>query len=258
MTQSRFRAPAFLLISAFLFLSCGNSKRIVYFQDIDNAQFAAHRPYEAIIRPNDNLHITVTCPTKPESVKMFNALSENLNVSYSMQMLAISGYIVDKDGNINFPGLGKVHLEGLTKNTASDSLEKQISKYVVDPITVNVRFLNYRITVLGEVNRPGTYTIENEKITLLEALGLAGDLTIYGKRNNVLVYREVEGKPAFHRVDLTSSKLFESNYFFLQQNDLVYVQPNRARTGTSTYNQNISVGMSLLSVLVSVISILVR
>jgi polysaccharide export outer membrane protein len=175
-----------------------------------------------------------------------------------MQTLAIKGYIVDNEGNINFPNLGKVHLGGLTKNDAIDSLQKQISTFVSDAVTVNIRFLNYRITVLGEVNRPGTYTVENEKITLLEALGLAGDLTIYGKRNNVLIYREEGGKLLFHRVDLTSSKVFESDYFFLQQNDLIYVQPNKARTGSSIYNQNLSVGMSLLSILVSVISILTR
>jgi polysaccharide export outer membrane protein len=167
------------------------------------------------------------------------------------------GYLVDDEGNINFPGLGKVHLAGLTKNAAIDTLQKQITKYVVNT-TVNIRFLNYRITVLGEVNRPGTYTVENERITILEALGLAGDLTIYGKRNNVLVYRKVEGEARFHRVDLTSSKLFESDYFYLQQNDMIYVQPNKARMGSSVYNQNLSVGMSLLSILVSVISILAR
>jgi polysaccharide export outer membrane protein len=258
MMKPCFRVPAFFFISVFLFLSCGNSKNIVYFQDIDRADLASRdTPYEAIIRPNDNLYITVTSPSKPEAVSMFNMPVDNLS-SVNMQTLAIKGYIVDNEGNINFPGLGKVHLEGLTKNAAIDSLQRQVSRYVVAPVTVNVRFLNYRITVLGEVNRPGTYTIENEKITLLEALGLAGDLTIYGKRNNVLVSREVDGKLHFHRVDLTSSRVFEPEYFFLQQNDLVYVQPNRARTGSSIYNQNLSVGMSLLSILVSVISILAR
>jgi polysaccharide export outer membrane protein len=175
-----------------------------------------------------------------------------------MQTLAIKGYLVDNEGNINFPSLGKVHLGGLTKNAAIDSLQKWITAGgVVDP-TVNIRFLNYRITVLGEVNRPGTYTVDNEKVTILEALGLAGDLTIYGKRNNVLIYREAEGQTRFQRLDLTSPRLFESNYFYLQQNDLVYVQPNKARASNSIYNQNISIGMSLLSILVSVISILVR
>ncbi|MDR2131703.1 MAG: polysaccharide biosynthesis/export family protein [Odoribacteraceae bacterium] len=257
MTASRFHVPGFLLIATFLFAACGNSKQIVYFQDIDNARPALHdTPYEAVIRPNDNLHITVTSPVQPQAIDMFNTLNNTANAN--MQALAIQGYIVDNEGNINFPGLGKVHLGGLTKNAAIDSLQKQISKYVTDPVTVNIRFLNYRITVLGEVNRAGTYIVENEKITLLEALGLAGDLTIYGKRNNVLIYREVDGKLHFHRVDLTSSKLFESDYFFLQQNDLIYVQPNKAKTGSSIYNQNISVGMSLLSILVSVISLLAR
>jgi polysaccharide export outer membrane protein len=237
-------------------MSCGNSKKIVYLQDVDNAHLIfSEISHETIIRPNDNLFITVTSPTNPEAVLMFNALKDNTNAN--MQTLAIQGYLVDNEGNINFPGVGKVHLAGLTKNAAIDTLQERISQYVVNT-TANIRFLNYRVTVLGEVNRPGTYTVESEKITILEALGLAGDLTIYGKRNNVLVYREVEGEPHFHRVDLTSSKFFESDYFHLQQNDLIYVQPNKARTGSSVYNQTLSVGMSLLSILVSVIAILAR
>jgi polysaccharide export outer membrane protein len=188
---------------------------------------------------------------------MFNSLKDN-TVNVNMQTLSIMGYLVDDEGNINFPSLGKIHLAGLTKNAAVDTLQARISKFVLSTTTVNIRFLNYRITVLGEVNRPGTYTVENERVTILEALGLAGDLTIYGKRNNVLVYRETGGEPRFHRIDLTSSKLFESDYFYLQQNDMIYVQPNKARTGSSVYNQNLSLGMSLLSILVSVISILIR
>lgn len=241
----------------FLLASCGSSKKIVYLQDIDNAQLTLPGvSREAIIRPNDNLYITVSYPTKPEAVLMFNMPKDNA-VNVNMQALSIMGYLVDTEGHINFPGLGKVHLAGLTKNAAIDTLQKRISQYVVNT-TINIRFLNYKITVLGEVNRPGTYAVDNEKITILEALGQAGDLTIYGKRKNVLVYRETGGEPRFHRVDLTSSKLFESECFYLQQNDLIYVQPNKARMGNSVYNQNLSVGMSLLSILVSVISIITR
>jgi polysaccharide export outer membrane protein len=256
--KSVLRISTLLFFCTFLLASCGSSKKIVYLQDIDNAQLTlSEASREAIIRPNDNLYITVTAPTKPEALLMFNALKDNM-VSANIQTLSIMGYLVDDEGNINFPSVGKIHLAGLTKNAAVDTLQARISKYVLDATTVNIRFLNYRITVLGEVNRPGTYTVENERITILEALGLAGDLTIYGKRNNVLVYREAEGEARFHRIDLTSSKLFESDYFYLQQNDMIYVQPNKARTGSSLYNQNLSLGMSLLSILVSVISILTR
>jgi polysaccharide export outer membrane protein len=243
------------LFLAMLFASCGNSKKIVYLQDIDHAiPVLPDVSSEVIIRPNDNLYITVSSPINPDAVLMFNPDNDH-TYSSSMQTLAVRGYLVDEEGNINFPGLGKVHLGGLTKNAAIDMLQQRINQYVVTSTTVNIRFLNYKITVLGEVNKPGMYTIENEKVTIFEALALAGDLTIYGKRKNVLIFRNVENNLQSHRFDLTSSKLFESEYFYLQQNDVVYVQPNKARAGSSMYNQNLSLGMSLLSILVSLISI---
>ena len=115
--------------------------------------------------------------------------------------------------------------------------------------------MNYKVTVLGEVNRPGTYTISDEKISLLEALGLAGDMTIYGKRDNILVFRNINGENHFERIDMTSAQIFNSPFFYLQQNDIVYVQPNRAKAGTANYNQYLPMGLSVLSLIATIVSI---
>ncbi len=246
-----------IALSAFTVASCTSTKKIAYFQGVDDKTIADQaRYYQVRIMPNDNLHITVSS-INPEAVKIFNSLNTEISTNINSESLNIMGYIVDNDGNINFPVLGTIHLGGLTKAEAIDLLKDKISEYVIDP-TVNIRFINYKVTVLGEVARPGTYTIKDERITLPEALGLAGDMTIYGKRDNVLVYREVDGKQTFQRIDMTSPDVFTSEYFYLHQNDVVYVQPNRAKSGSSAYNQNLSLGVSMVSLLVTLITVLTR
>ena len=235
--------------------SCASTKKIAYFQGVENMNIEEQiEQYQLRIMPGDNLHITVSS-INPDAVKIFNSI--NTQVSINSESLNVLGYMVDNDGDINFPVLGKVHLGGLTKSEAVDLLKNRISEYVVDP-TVNIRFLNYKVTVLGEVARPGTYTVQDERITLPEALGLAGDMTIYGKRDNVLVYRDINGQKTFQRIDMTSPDIFTSEYFYLQQNDVVYVQPNKARAGSSSYNQNLSLGVSFVSLLVTIITLMVR
>ena len=246
-----------IALSAFTVASCTSTKKIAYFQGVDDKTIADQaRYYQVRIMPNDNLHITVSS-INPEAVKIFNSLNTEISTNINSESLNIMGYIVDNDGNINFPVLGTIHLGGLTKAEAIDLLKDKISEYVIDP-TVNIRFINYKVIVLGEVARPGTYTIKDERITLPEALGLAGDMTIYGKRDNVLVYREVDGKQTFQRIDMTSPDVFTSEYFYLHQNDVVYVQPNRAKSGSSAYNQNLSLGVSMVSLLVTLITVLTR
>lgn len=253
----KIRTLLLIALSAFTVASCTSTKKIAYFQGVDDKTIADQaRYYQVRIMPNDNLHITVSS-INPEAVKIFNSLNTEISTNINSESLNIMGYIVDNDGNINFPVLGTIHLGGLTKAEAIDLLKDKISEYVIDP-TVNIRFINYKVTVLGEVARPGTYTIKDERITLPEALGLAGDMTIYGKRDNVLVYREVDGKQTFQRIDMTSPDVFTSEYFYLHQNDVVYVQPNRAKSGSSAYNQNLSLGVSMVSLLVTLITVLTR
>lgn len=253
----KIRTLLFMALSAMTAVSCTSTKKIAYFQGADEKTIQEQaRYYQVRIMPNDNLHITVSS-INPEAVRIFNSINTEVTTNLNSESLNIMGYIVDNDGNINFPVLGTVHLGGLTKAEAIDTLKNRISEYVIDP-TVNIRFLNYKVTVLGEVARPGTFTVKDERITIPEALGLAGDMTIYGKRDNVLVYRDVDGKQTFHRIDMTSPDVFASEYFHLRQNDVVYVQPNKAKSGSSAYNQNLSLGISAVSLLVTIITLLTR
>ena len=163
------------------------------------------------------------------------------------------GYLIDADGNIDFPIIGKLKVSGLTRTAAVDLIKENLKPYLVNP-TVLIRILNYKVTVLGEVKNPGTFTIPNERVTLLEAIGIAGDLQITGRRKNVLVIRENDGKKTEYKVDLTSKDLFNSPVYYLTQNDVVYVEPNRARINSSVINPaNAGIVISAVSLIISVI-----
>ncbi|MCD8072859.1 MAG: polysaccharide biosynthesis/export family protein, partial [Alistipes sp.] len=211
-----------LFLTLLIISSCGSTKKTVYFQGIDQVDIAkVITEYEVRIMPNDNLHITVSA-INPEAAEMFNNMNMSRGGNINYETLNVMGYLVDSEGFINFPVLGKIHLGGLTKTQAINYLTEKISEYIEDPV-VNVRFINYKVTILGEVKNPGTYTIKDEKVTLLEAIGMAGDLTIFGKRDNVLITRETDGIKTAHRLDLTSPDILSSDYYYLQQNDVVYV-----------------------------------
>lgn len=245
----------FYLIICLISSSCVSNKKIVYFQGAENT-IDETKVTEAKIQPNDNLLILVSSP-KVEVSDIFNSIQINERGNSTQESLALQGYIVDKDGYINFPILGRVKLGGLTKNEAINLLQEKISEYVVES-TVNIRFLNFRVTVLGEVNKPGVYTVTNETISLPEALGLAGDMTIHGRRNNVLVCREVNGKKEFYRMDMTSPDLFRSPNYYLQQNDIVYIQPNKAKSSGAGYNQNLPIWVSVFSTIITIIALVTK
>jgi polysaccharide export outer membrane protein len=234
--------------------SCGSKKDILYFQDIESFPLNTtdRAKYQLRILPNDNLLITVSA-LNPVAAEPFNSI--NLTGSYTTG-LEWKGYLVDERGEINFPVIGKVTVGGLTKAEAEKLLGDKITHYIADPV-VNIRFMNYKISILGEVNRPGTYTINDEKVSLPEAISLAGDLTIYGQRQNVRIYRMENGEKRYYTVDLTSPSVFYSPYYYLQQNDLVYVEPNKARAGASTYNQSLPLIFSAISILVTVASFVI-
>jgi polysaccharide export outer membrane protein len=238
--------------------SCASRQDIAYFQDEKIGDFTQPKLfYDLIYQPNDMLTIDVNA-LDPETVRPFNLAS----VPYSLSLIEtrtnsrMQTYIVDKDGNINFPVLGIVEIGGLTRQEATDLLESKISKYVKDPL-VNIRIANFTITVLGEVNKPGSFIIQDEKATLAEALGLAGDLTIYGKRNNILLVRELEGVKKFSIIDLTSVRSLSASTFGLKQNDLIYVEPNATRLRTSSYNPNYGVLISAIGTLSTIAAIFI-
>lgn len=245
------------LITILILTSCGSRKNIVYFQDepIEDGVLVSE-PKPIIYKPDDILTINVSA-LDPDTVKPFNlqVVSNNdANLISANGQMQFQSYLIDYDGNIDFPVLGKLKVAGLNRSELTSMLVKKISEYANNPI-VNVRLSNFTITILGEVRNPGTFTIKDERITVLEALGLADDLTIFGKRKNVLLIREVDGKKKFAKIDLTSINAVNSPIYYLQQNDVIYVEPNNAKIRASTYNQNNSVLISAIGTLTTIIAV---
>ena len=248
------------IISIIFINSCASRKDLVYFQDEPlEAGLLVSEPEQLVYKPDDILTINVSA-LDPDTVRPFNLplVANNTNVGLNAQaQLQVQSYLVDYDGNIQFPVLGALKVEGLTRTELTSLLTEKISAYANDPI-VNVRLANFTITIIGEVSRPGTFTIQDERITLLEALGMANDLTIFGARKNILIIREVEGKKKFATIDLTSINTVNSPVYYLQQNDVIYVEPNNAKIQDSVYNRSTGLFISMASVIISLITVLTR
>lgn len=210
------------------------------------------------ISPNDILIINVAA-FDMEAAAPFNLVqpARNLMQLRNMANREVQGYLVNDDGTIEFPVLGTLEVGGLTRQELVNYLKEEISTYIKDPI-INIDITNYKVTVLGEVNRPGTFTIPDERITLLEAIGMAGDLNIYGKRDNILVLREEAGVRKYSVIDITNTDFIQSPFYYLKQNDVVYVQPNNAQVGAAAYNRNATVYISIASVLISLAVLITR
>ena len=249
-------AIAYVLLSA-----CGAQKDVIYLQDI---QFAKNqnieKDYQVTIHKDDLLGITVNSKD-PELALPFNMPLVSYQIGAAdVGQQRLVGYLVDQQGNIDFPILGQLHVAGLSRQQVVELIKSKLidEDYIKDPI-VTVQMLNFKVSVMGEVNRPGTFDITGDRITLLEALSRAGDLSIYGNRTRVAVIREENGKRQIIFHDLRSSDIFDSPCYYLQQNDIVYVEPNKARTGQSRVNSNNSAGvwLSAVSVLATVASLMV-
>ena len=245
-----------------LMCACSAPKDVIYFQGIDDLtpeQLAKmSQSYTTKITNDDLLSINVTA-WDPAAVTPFNPpVYAYPSVAQGEQQIMASQnlytYLVDQEGNINFPILGKVYVAGLTRQELGKKLEDMISKYVENPL-VNVQLLNFKITLMGDVARPGAYTIRNDRISILEAIGLGGDLQLTANRKNILVIRDNNGVKESHRLDLTDPAIFASPYFYLQQNDIVYAEPikNKQRSRTSADR---SFTMSLLTTVISSVSII--
>jgi polysaccharide export outer membrane protein len=221
-----------MVIWAVLLEGCTSTKRLVYFQgaSTNDDTVAIQEPFIPTIKKGDILSVQVSS-LNPEASVFFNPVSmaDNSAVANQNNPLArISGYLVANDGSIKLPLVGQLNVLDMTTAQASDLISTKLKTYLKEP-TVNVRNLNFRISVLGEVAHPALFTIPNERITIPEALGLAGDLTVYGRRDNVLVIREEGNKRVFTRVDLTRRDAFRSPYYALHPNDIIYVEPGKAR-----------------------------
>jgi len=244
--RRRKKLSTLLLASVILlgFSSCVNTKKATYFNNIRESSIASAPRVTAIIHKNDLLGISVTS-LNAEASTMFNPIS----VSSADQQ---AGYLVNESGNIQFPVLGRIRAVGFTLEQLGDSITKALNqqKLLVSPI-VTIRFLNFRVTILGEVKNPTVLNVPSQRISILEAIGLAGDLTNFGKRENILIIHDEPGKKTFARVDLTNKKIFSSPEYYLRSNDVVYVEQNKNKL------RSLSNGRQLLPLVLSIISILV-
>ena len=232
--------------------ACRSGRDLVYFSDLKQTVTylaPADNANEPRIQPNDLLGISLSSLNQESNV-LFNSgvLVSSGNGGGSGLMKINEGYLVDKNGEINFPVMGKVALGGLTKKEAIERMTVRFTKYVKNPI-VNILFLNFKVTVIGEVNHPSSFTIPSERINILEALGLAGDMTAFGRRDNLLILRDKNGARSTIRVNLNNKEVLNSPYFYLQQNDILYVEPhNRSKLAqTSAGNRYIPVAVAAIT-----------
>ncbi len=243
--------------------SCKTHQTTTYMVNADSLGTSINRvDYSLKLVPSDQLKVMISSlvPEATAAFKTMNAVytttdgSQTDNQSTTLRE-EYSLYVVDKNGNIEVPVLGTMKVEGLSTLEVADLLRRKVSEHVQDPI-VDVKLANFRVNVLGEVKTPGAKTVKTERYTIFDALADAGDLTMYGRRDNVLLVREDAGVRSFHRLNLNDANIVNSQYYYLKQNDVVYVEPNAVRVVNSEYNQNNSFKISIISTVVSAISVI--
>ena len=254
----------FLLgVITLILASCSSYKQVPYLQNAAIVNTSEPQPlYDAKIMPKDLLTITVNT-TDPEAAAPFNlTVQSSINAARTTtltQQPALQQYLVNNEGNIDFPVLGTLHIGGLTKSEAEDLIREKLKPYLRETPIVTVRMTNYKISVLGEVAKPGTFTVSNEKVNVLEALAMAGDMTIWGMRNNVKLVREdATGKREIVYLDLNDADIVTSPYYYLQQNDIIYVTPNETKAKNSDIGQSTTLWLSATSILRSMVNLLIN
>jgi len=257
----------FLLIFSTLLISissCVSKSKINYFQEKTDAIDSlvaniSNTNYTPVFKYDDFLSIEVSSIDE-ESTKLFSldpVVGGSQVPNYSNGTAAKSGYLIDANGFINMPVIGQVKLVGLNRMEATELIKSKLIEFIANPI-INIRIQNFKVTVLGDVRMPGSYNIPNERITLPEIIGVAGDLNITGVRNNILVVRDINGAKTEYRVDLTSKDVFKSPAYFLTQNDVVYIEPNRAKRNSSMISSTAGVLISITSLIVTTINLLTK
>lgn len=258
---------AFLMLLILVSSSCTSTKNIPYFKDVPdtlkNKYIIGEIAYnEPKIKPNDLLQVSIqTIDPQANSLiglSVTASMAPTMNSSTpntSPNTNNMIGFLVDQGGFIELPLVGRVKVAGLSTSETQAAIRKNASEYYKDPV-VNVRFANFTVTILGEVTKPGTYPVTNERITVLDAIGLAGDLTIFGKRGNILLVREENGQRIMARFDLRNTSLFQSPYFYLKQGDLLYIEPNRAKVASNDQAQirNITIGSTIITSIALILS----
>lgn len=249
------RKKLIVLLLPLLMAGCQSYKKVPYLQEgLSQATATETLLYDAHIMPKDLLTIIVSCPEEPALAEPFNlaasASAENATPA--------SKYLVDNNGNIDFPFLGTIHLGGLTKGEAEEYIKSKLSPQFRTPPLVSVRMGNYKISVIGEVNGPGTFTVSNEKVNIFEALAMAGDMTIYGVRDKVKLIREDHtGKREIVTLNLNDRNILQSPYYYLQQNDILYVTPNKTKAKTAGISSSTTIWLSVATTLMSLVSLII-
>lgn len=248
----------FSLTIVLVLSSCASNKKLIYLNNSGNASQENSLKYQNTLQPDDNIIITVTAD-EPALAAPFNLLYLSLqsNEANNINNDALISYLIDQNGEIDFPIIGKIKLAGLTRIEAETKLKNLLKAHIINP-GVNLRVINFKVSVLGEVARPGWIKVVGDRVTIFEALSLAGDLTIYGKRQNIMVIREKDGVKSVNYVDITDSSIIDSPYYYLSHNDMIYVSPNKTKVNSSVIGPNLTVGISAISLLVTIIALSTR
>ena len=248
-----------IFLFSFVLTSCVSKKSITYFQNDRIKQELVSNSYKTIFKPDDLLEITISAEDI-EAVKAFNlpAVAFLSSTGVAVGQPRQQNYLIDANGEIDFPVLGILKIGGLTRNEAIEMFKSKLDPDYVKNPTINIRIANYKVTVLGDVRKPGTYTIPNERITVIEAVGLAGDLNISAQRADVKVIREEGNEKNEYIVDFLSNDIFTSPVYYLQQNDVVYIDPRNAKAQSAATNTNTGLFVSIGSILISLMAVLTR
>ena len=254
-----FKNKTFIYIGIVVILltSCVSREKVVYYQNIDKNPELYTKQFKTTIQPDDLLMIVISAQD-PTAASPYNLVAENSVTEANQDGGAVVRqqlYLVDRDGYVELPIIGRVKMGGRTKEEVLLNLYPLVSKGLKDPV-INIRLMNFKITVFGEVRQPGIHKVNSERITLPEALSLSGDLTVYGMRNNIIITREVENKVESHRVDITKVNFINSEFYYLKQNDVVYVEPNKTMVKSSAVGTNISIYLTVASLLISTLAII--
>lgn len=266
------KKTAFLLFVIALLTGCNAYQKVAYLQQAGTRAVMSDSVYipvpEPVIKVGDVLMITVNTNT-PEAAIPFNLplipAGESSrsysggNGSYISYGLSMQNFLVDMEGNLVFPVIGKIQVAGMTKSALAKQIKESIfPRYITEEPIIMVRYVNFKVSVLGEVVRPGSFVIDNEKISILEVLAMAGDMTIYGRRESVLLVRENNGSRETVRIDIRDKNLVSSPYFYLQQNDVLYVEPNDSRARASAISSAESLSISIVGTLISLTSLIIN
>lgn len=253
----------FYFLLSMLFISCGSSKNITYFQNKDEIdQTISKQLYEARIKPKDILQIQVFSMS-PEASEPFNLIkntSSTTSSTASTNQNSVYNYLVDNEGAIEMPIIGTVKVVGLSKNEAESLIKSKILPYVSESenVVVHVRMMNYKYAVLGGVNNPGLYTTQNEKVSILEAIAQAGDLSTFAYRDRIYLIREnSDGQKEYHQMNINDANIISSPYYYLQQNDVIYVEPRKIQARNAFFSANTSIILTLTSSLLSVATLVI-